>query len=141
MRHSASQQPRPGRGAASAVIAPAAVSWQLRQAAESFDLRLLKNLSLPPILSCHAVSSPLCRGRRKHFKPMKNEAGRLQTRTSCSVSQPRISASWRPQVFPFSPSQTYENLGKSRCSCSADGLILICKGLLFLLPFLFLCQG
>lgn len=39
MRHSGSQ-PLPGRGAASAVAAVLALSWQLRQEAESLALRL-----------------------------------------------------------------------------------------------------
>ncbi|VCW96809.1 unnamed protein product, partial [Gulo gulo] len=106
-----SQQPPPGRGAASAVAALATLSWQLRQAAESLLLLgrgiFLLHPSFPPAL-LHTLSRPLCRDRREHLGQLKIDAERPQeTCTTRSASRP----CGGHKFFTLLPHKTNKDLG------------------------------
>lgn len=91
--------------------------------------------SFSPTLT-HTLSRPLCRGRRKHLRQIKNDAERPQeTCTPRSASRPRGGHTFSILLLH----ETNKNLGKDKCSCLAARLIR--KGLRLDLPCAFLPGG
>ena len=91
--------------------------------------------SFSPTLT-HTLSRPLCRGRRKHLRQIKNDAERPQeTCTPRSASRPRAGHTF----FILLLHETNKNLGKDKCSCLAVRLIR--KGLPFRLAMRLSYQG